>query len=100
MVVDAWWAAKRELRPKQETLNAVAMQVLGEMKIDMDPKYMDTEWANDREHVIEYCTKDAELSLRILLEVDTLRKGLDLAVSKRLWTMCLRLGHPLVDSYS
>jgi DNA polymerase I len=84
MVVDAWWAAKRELRPKQETLNAVAMQVLGEMKIDVDPKYMDTEWANDREHVIEYCTKDAELSLRILLEVDTLRKGLDLAAVSKL----------------
>ena len=84
MVVDAWWAVKRELRPKQETLNAVAMQVLGEMKIDVDPKYMDTEWANDRERVIEYCTKDAELSLRILLEVDTLRKGLDLAAVSKL----------------
>ena len=84
MVVDAWWAAKKELRPKQETLNAVAMQVLGEMKMDVDPKHMDSEWANDREHVIEYCTKDAELSLRILLEVDTLRKGMDLAAVSKL----------------
>lgn len=84
MVVDAWWAAKRELRPKQETLNAVAMQVLGEMKIDVDPKYMDQEWAENRDLVIEYCTKDAELSLRILLNVDTLRKGMDLAAVSKL----------------
>jgi DNA polymerase I len=34
--------------------------------------------------VIEYCTKDAELSLRILLEVDTLRKGMDLAAVSKL----------------
>jgi len=29
VVADAWWAVKRELRPKQETLNAVSLQVLG-----------------------------------------------------------------------
>jgi DNA polymerase I len=79
LIVDAWWAAKRELRPKQETLNAVAMQVLGESKMDVDPRHMDDEWANDRDKVIEYCIKDSELALKILLSVGTVRKGMDLA---------------------
>ena len=84
LVVDAWWAAKRELRPKQETLNAVSMQVLGEQKLDVDPKYMDDEWKNDSAKVIKYCFKDAELALRILLAVGTLRKGMDLAAVSKL----------------
>lgn len=84
LVVDAWWAAKRELRPKQETLNAVSMQVLGEQKLDVDPKYMDDEWKNDPEKVIRYCYKDAELALRILQSVGTVRKGLDLAAVSKL----------------
>ena len=84
LVVDAWWAAKRELRPKQETLNAVSLQVLGEQKLDVDPKYMDDEWKNDPEKVIKYCYKDAELALRILLSVGTVRKGMDLAAVSKL----------------
>lgn len=79
LIVDAWWAVRNELRPKQETLNAVSMLVLGEEKLDVDPKYMDEEWAQNREKVLEYCMKDAELSLRILLEIETVRKGMDLA---------------------
>ncbi len=79
LIVDAWWAVRRELRPKQETLNAVSMQILGEMKMDVDPKHMDEEWAKNRAKVLEYCTKDAELSLKILLHVGSVRKGLDLA---------------------
>lgn len=84
LVVDAWWAAKRELRPKQETLNAVSMQVLGEQKLDVDPKYMDEEWQRDSAKVIRYCYKDAELALRILLAVGTVRKGMDLAAVSKL----------------
>jgi DNA polymerase I len=83
LVADAWWAAKMELRPKQETLNHVAKLVLGEEKLDVDPKQMDQEWQLDREKVMRYCVKDAELSLRILEHVDVLRKNMDLAsVSK------------------
>ena len=84
LICDAWWAAKKELRPKQETLNAVSMQVLGESKLDVDPKHMDSEWAENREKVLKYCLKDAELALRILLEVGTLRKGMDLAAVSKL----------------
>ncbi|MDR2845819.1 MAG: DNA polymerase II [Candidatus Methanoplasma sp.] len=83
IVVDAWWAVKRELRPKQETLNAVSKQILGETKLDVDPKHMDEEWKRDSAKVVKYCIKDAELALRVLLSVGTVRKGLDLgAVSK------------------
>lgn len=84
MIADAWWAAKKEIRPKQETLNAVSKLLLGEEKLDLDPKDMDEEWAKDRARVIRYCTRDAELALRILLAVDTLRKGMDLAAVARL----------------
>jgi len=84
LVVDAWWAVKRELRPKQETLNAVSMQLLGEQKMDVDPKMMDAEWQRDPEKVMRYSTKDAELSLRILNNVGTIRKGMDLAAVSKL----------------
>ncbi|NLF34007.1 MAG: DNA polymerase II [Thermoplasmatales archaeon] len=84
LIVDAWWAAKKELRPKQETLNAVSMEVLGETKMDVDPRHMDDEWKADSDKVVRYCLKDAELSLRILLSVGTLRKGMDLAAVSKL----------------
>ena len=84
LVSDAWWAAKRELRPKQESLNAVSMLVLGEQKLDVDPKHMDTEWTENRSKVLEYCTQDARLALRILLSIGTIRKGLDLAAVSKL----------------
>ena len=84
LICDAWWAVRKELRPKQETLNAVSLQLLGESKMDVDPKHMDEEWTNNRDKVLKYCTKDAELALRILLEVDTLRKGMDLAAVSKL----------------
>ncbi|UAL07628.1 MAG: DNA polymerase II [Candidatus Methanogranum gryphiswaldense] len=84
MITDAWWAAKKELRPKQETLNAVSKQVLGETKLDVDPKHMDEEWAKDQAKVIKYCFKDSELALKILLHVGTLRKGMDLATVAKL----------------
>ncbi|MDD2626148.1 MAG: DNA polymerase domain-containing protein, partial [Candidatus Methanomethylophilus sp.] len=84
LIVDAWWAAKRELRPKQETLNAVALQVLGEQKLDVDPKHMDDEWQQNREKVIKYCIQDAALALKILLAVGTVRKGMDLAAVTKL----------------
>jgi len=84
LVIDAWWAVRRELRPKQETLNAVASQLLGEQKMDVDPKKMDQEWADDPKKVMEYCVKDAELSLRILNTLGTVRKGMDLAAVSKL----------------
>ncbi len=84
LVVDAWWAAKIALRPKQETLNHVAKLCLGEEKLDVEPSKMDDEWRDDRAKVMRYCQKDAELALRILEYVGTLRKTMDLAAVSKL----------------
>ena len=54
LICDAWWAVRKELRPKQETLNAVSMQLLGETKMDVDPRHMDSEWSENRQKVLEY----------------------------------------------
>jgi DNA polymerase I len=60
------------------------MQLLGEQKMDVDPKMMDLEWQRDPDKVMRYSTKDAELSLRILNAVGTVRKGMDLAAVSKL----------------
>ena len=79
VIEDAWWAVKKELRLKQETLQAVAMHLFGEGKMDVDRTRIDEEWEKDKEKVIEYCKKDAELALRILLRIGIIDKYLDLA---------------------
>ena len=84
VIIDAWWAVKRVLKPKQETLNAVAKQLLGEEKHDVDPKKMDEEWESDRERVMEYCTQDALLALRVLEKVAILNRSMDLAAVSKL----------------
>lgn len=84
LVVDAWWAAKMALRPKQETLNHVARLCLGEEKLDVEPSKMDEEWERDRHKVMRYCLKDAELALRILEYVGSLRRTMDLAAVSKL----------------
>jgi DNA polymerase I len=94
MVADAWWAVKSDLKPKQETLNAVSKLLLGEQKHDVDmgmrvgsdydPRKIDKEWLINRERILAYCTRDAELSLRILDKVGTLRRTLDMATVAKL----------------
>ncbi|MCK5560716.1 MAG: DNA polymerase II, partial [Thermoplasmata archaeon] len=84
VVADAWWQAKRELHPKKETLNYISKLVLDEQKHDVDPSKIDEEWAADREKVIKYCTKDAELALRILEKIEVLEKAMDLATVSKL----------------
>ena len=79
IVADAWWAARRELRPKQETLQFVARTLLGDSKLDVDRRNIDAEWANDPERVREYCEHDADLALRILQRLRTADKAADLA---------------------
>lgn len=84
LIIDAWWSAKMQLRPKQETLNHVAKTYLGEEKLDVDPSHMDEEWANNQEKVLEYCKKDAELALKIVNYLEALRKLMDLAAVSKL----------------
>jgi DNA polymerase I len=100
IMVDAWWEVKKELKPKQETLNAVSRQLFNESKLDVVPSNIDAEWAADREKVLRYCTRDAELSLRILDRLGSLRKNMDLAaVSKLPCADVLNIGSSsLIDS--
>ncbi|MFQ6012750.1 MAG: DNA-directed DNA polymerase [Thermoplasmata archaeon] len=84
VIVDAWWSARTDLRPKQETLDYVAKVLLGEGKQEVDRARIDEEWERDPERVIRYCIKDAELSLRILEKLASIEKALDLATVSRL----------------
>lgn len=84
IVADAWWHVKKNIKPKQETLNAVSQLLLGEQKLDVDPSKIDEEWKNDPEKVKRYCTKDAELALRILEKIKAVKKALDLATVTKL----------------
>ncbi|MGI0155771.1 MAG: DNA polymerase domain-containing protein, partial [Thermoplasmata archaeon] len=84
IVADAWWAARRELRPKQETLQYVARTLLGDSKLDVDRRNIAAEWARDRNRVMEYCEHDADLALRILQRLRSIDKAADLATVARL----------------
>ncbi len=79
IVADAWWSARRELRPKQETLQFVARTLLNDTKLDVDRRNIDAEWARDPERVMEYCEHDADLALRIVARLRVVEKATDLA---------------------
>ncbi len=79
VVADAWWSARRDLKPKQETLQFVARTLLGDSKLAVDRRNMDEEWARDPERVMEYCEHDADLALRILQRLRVVEKAADLA---------------------
>jgi len=76
---DAWWSARTELHPKQESLQFVAQQLLGEGKLDVDRRNIEAEWQKDPDRVMEYCEHDARLAVRILLRLRSLDKARDLA---------------------
>src|SRR3990170_801938 len=87
IVTDVWWAVKAErlsLHMKQETLDYVAKQLLGEGKHELARRRIDEEWERDREKVIRYCLNDADLSLRILEKIHRIEKTLDLAAVSKL----------------
>jgi DNA polymerase, archaea type len=83
IVADAWWTARRELRPKQESLQFVARTLLGDSKLDVDRRNISEEWRRDRQRVMEYCEHDADLALRILVRLRALEKATDLATVAR-----------------
>ena len=74
VIVDAWWNVKREIRPRQESLNAVAKELLGKEKHDVNPKEMDEEWATNPQKVMDYCLEDAKLAVEILENIMVLQK--------------------------
>jgi DNA polymerase, archaea type len=84
VVADAWWSARRELRPKQESLQYVARTYLNDSKLDVDRRNITEEWRKDPERVMEYCEHDADLALRILGRVRAIDKAADLATVARM----------------
>ncbi|MCI4334287.1 MAG: DNA polymerase II [Thermoplasmata archaeon] len=84
VVADAWWSARRELHPKQETLEYVARTLLGDKKLDVDRRNITEEWTKDPVAVMKYCTHDARLALHILLKLRSIDKAADLATVARL----------------
>ena len=79
VIADAWWTARRELRPKQESLQFVSRTLLGEGKLDVDRRNISEEWARNPTRVMDYCVRDAELALRILQKLRAMDKAADLA---------------------
>ncbi|HKV90199.1 MAG TPA: DNA polymerase domain-containing protein, partial [Thermoplasmata archaeon] len=79
VIADAWWFARRDLRPKQESLDFVSRTLLGDKKLDVDRRNIDAEWAADPARVMEYCEHDADLALRILQKLRSIERGADLA---------------------
>ncbi len=84
IVADAWWCVRQELSLKRETLGHVSKELLGKEKDDVNPLEMDQEWKDDPKKVKEYCLKDAELALEILLELGSLEKAMDMATVSKL----------------
>ena len=74
VVADAWWNVKREVRPRQESLNAVARQLLDRAKHDVNPQEIDAEWQRDPDRVVEYCLEDARLAGELLEHIGVLAK--------------------------
>src|SRR2546428_508367 len=87
ILTDVWWAvraARLSLHMRQETLDYVGRQLLGEGKHELSRRHIDEEWAKDREKLIPYCLNDADLSLRILEKIGRIEKTLDLAAVSKL----------------
>jgi DNA polymerase I len=79
VIADAWWFARRDLRPKQESLDFVSRVLLSDKKMDVDRRSIDAEWAADPARVMEYCEHDADLALRILEKLRSVDRAADLA---------------------
>jgi DNA polymerase I len=84
ILTDTWWNVKRELHPKQETLQAVAMELFGEGKGDVDSSKMDEEWKDDPDKVVRYCIRDSVLCLRIHQHLRVMEKFQNLAAVAKL----------------
>ncbi len=84
VIADAWWSARRDLRPKQESLQFVARTLLGDSKLDVDRRNISEEWRKDPARVMEYCEHDADLALRILVRLRAVERAADLATVARM----------------
>lgn len=91
VVVDSWYFARKEKRPKRETLSAMSQMILGKDKLPMDATKLKQEWERDAGRVKEYCLQDTVLSHEILEKIRVIDKFEALASVARL---------PLFDVFS
>ncbi len=84
IVNDTWWAVKRVLHPKHETLNYVAKMLLGEGKDNINRLKIEEEWENRRDEVIKYCIKDADLTLQIYNKIRILDRNMFMSTVTKL----------------
>lgn len=84
ILADSWWHTKLIKHPKKETLNAVAQQLLGKKKMEIQAKNIDHHWTTEKENVMKYCLLDARLALEILLKVQAVDKGFNLGAIAKL----------------
>ena len=74
LIIDTWYFARKEKRPKRETLGAMSEMILGEEKLDVDTSKMKEEWADNSDRVKEYCMQDTLLSHKILKRIRVIDK--------------------------
>ena len=84
IVADAWLLNKKLKNPPQESLAYVSEHLLGETKLDVNAKHIDKEWELDPNKVLDYCLKDSELALRIIEEIEVVKRNMDLAAVSKL----------------
>lgn len=84
IVSDVWWNVKKILHPKHETLNFVANELLGEGKDDVDRLNIMEEYRKRPKEVIDYCIKDADLTLRIMEKMRVVDRNMFMATVTKL----------------
>ncbi len=84
VILDTWWAVKKVLKPKHETLNYVSMKLLGEGKDNVNRLKIEDEWKARPDEVTKYCIKDADLTLRILLKLRIIDRNLFMSTVTKL----------------
>ncbi|MCL4335773.1 MAG: DNA polymerase II [Candidatus Thermoplasmatota archaeon] len=84
IISDTWWAVKKVLRPKHETLNYVAKELLGEGKDNINRLKIEEEWKNRPEEVTQYCIKDADLTLRIYKKIRLIDRNMYMSTVAKL----------------
>lgn len=81
---DTWWGVKKILRPKHETLNYVANLLLGEGKDNINRLKIEEEWATRPKEVIDYCIKDADLTLQIFNRIRVIDRNMFMSTVAKL----------------
>jgi DNA polymerase I len=84
VISDTWWNVKKILHPKHETLNYVALEMLGEGKDNINRLKIEEEWSNRRQEVIDYCIKDAYLTLQIFIRLRVIDRNLFMSTVTKL----------------